>query len=120
PSDAPSLEAAFRLGADPAGQLRRAPTGLKSSLASLTFKTQENVVRYGDYTAVVLDPVDGSFWITGEYARDPATWAAWAANVAVDPIVIDRDSLDFTIGGSTSPAAQDVLVTGPSGAAWQV
>ena len=43
--------------------------------------------RWGDYSSTVIDPSDGSFWITHEYARVLATgggnngrWGTWHAN----------------------------------------
>ncbi|MCH8877585.1 MAG: hypothetical protein IIA89_12300 [Chloroflexi bacterium] len=46
--------------------------------------------RWGDYSSTVIDPADGSFWITHEYVRVAATgagdnsrWGTWHANFAV-------------------------------------
>ena len=47
----------------------------------------ETPERWGDYSATVIDPADGSFWIAHEYAKVAATgagndgrWGTWLAN----------------------------------------
>lgn len=32
---------------------------------------ETNVLRWGDYNGVAVDPVDGSYWVIGQYAKDP-------------------------------------------------
>ena len=41
--------------------------------------------RWGDFAAVSADPVDGSLWITHEYARSGAAnnWGTWFAEISV-------------------------------------
>ncbi|MEO6036051.1 MAG: autotransporter-associated beta strand repeat-containing protein, partial [Verrucomicrobiota bacterium] len=41
--------------------------------------------RWGDFAAVSADPVDGSLWITHEYARSSAAnnWGTWFAQISV-------------------------------------
>lgn len=43
--------------------------------------------RWGDYAAVSVDPTDGTFWITHEWARSSTgnDWGTWWAQIAVTP-----------------------------------
>src|SRR5262249_36254108 len=62
----PSLVVAGRLATDPPGKLT-ALSGL-----AIGSGVQVNVfrARWGDYAAIVLDPVDDcTFWMTGEYIK---------------------------------------------------
>jgi Immune inhibitor A-like, MAM domain len=65
----PSLRYTGRLAADPAGTM---PQG-ESSLVAGTASNASN--RYGDYSAMSVDPVDDcTFWFTGEY-NATSTWS---------------------------------------------
>lgn len=32
---------------------------------------EENVLRWGDYNGAAVDPQDGTYWVIGQYAKDP-------------------------------------------------
>jgi hypothetical protein len=65
--------------------------------------------RGGDYSATVVDPVDGSFWSGQEYQADNLgadDWGTWVANYtvtfgplvfALDPPAVREGSPDFTL-----------------------
>ena len=42
-------------------------------------------IRYGDYNGMTIDPVDGSFWITGNY-NPSSQWATRVANFSISPV----------------------------------
>jgi hypothetical protein len=61
----PGIRATGRLAGDPAGQLQ-AETALQDGTGSQL----PNLSRWGDYSAMSVDPVDDStFWFTSEYIR---------------------------------------------------
>ncbi len=47
--------------------------------------TASNSNRYGDYSTLTVDPVDGTFWVTAQYSPTPA----WATRVAHFEIPFD-------------------------------
>jgi len=76
----PSIRYAGRLATDP-------PNGLYQGERTLhegTFVQWNNINRWGDYSALTVDPVgDCTFWFTSEYyeADDPASIAEWQTRV---------------------------------------
>jgi N-acetylneuraminic acid mutarotase len=60
----PSIRAAGRLASDPAGQLAQGESEMIAGTGSQTHPA----ARWGDYSALSLDPTDGcTFWYTNEY-----------------------------------------------------
>jgi hypothetical protein len=56
-----------------------------------TCSTGFNGVRWGDYSAAVVDPTSGDVWVAGEYApslTDKADWGTGAAHMAITPSVL--------------------------------
>jgi hypothetical protein len=93
----PGLRYAGRLNGDPLGTLTRG----EYTLASGSAANASN--RYGDYSAMTVDPVDGcTFWFTGEY--NPA--AAWSTRIG---------AFTFDSCGCTPPAAPATLAATADG-----
>jgi hypothetical protein len=60
----PSIRYTGRLAADPAGQMSQGEAVITSGTGSQT----GNLHRWGDYSSIMADPVDGcTFWYTTEY-----------------------------------------------------
>ena len=100
----PSLRYAGRLAGDPAGTL---PQG-ENNLIGGTASSGSN--RYGDYSAMSVDPVDGcTFWFTGEYnvasqwsTRIGAISFAGCAGTCVNNVIEGGEVCDGTdLGGAT-------------------
>lgn len=74
PSTFPGLRYTGRLASDPLGQMTQGENLIIDGASS-----QNGSVRWGDYAALSVDPVDGStFWFTSEYG----TGGAWSTQVA--------------------------------------
>ncbi len=92
----PSLRYAGRLSTDPAGTL---PQG-EHSIVEGTARNGSN--RYGDYSAMSLDPSDDcTFWFTGEYN----TASGWSTRIA---------SMKFDGCGGPPPASPTITQTSGS------
>lgn len=76
----PSLYFAGRLASDPPSTLRSRVL-LKAGNSSLDPPSSVN--RYGDYFGIALDPVDGTFWVAGQYAKTSTEWGMWVSNIAL-------------------------------------
>ena len=83
----PGIRITGRAFCDAANTMTVAETSIKSGAAA------NSSTRYGDYNALVVDPVDGSFWLTANYNQT----AAWSTSVS-----------HFTI--SPCPQPQDISV----------
>jgi len=80
-----------RLSTDPAGTLTQSETTIQSGSGSQNFE------RWGDYSAMTVDPSDGcSFWYTNEYVVANGTWATKVASFKFDAC----GSPGFTLSGS--------------------
>jgi hypothetical protein len=77
-----SAEYSVRLASDPLNVMREGYRfKLGEAIYFKDFGSGRN--RWGDYTAVCVDPVnDTTFWACGQYAKSPSnTWATWIAEV---------------------------------------
>jgi len=71
PSEYISMARVMRLATDPPGTMR-SPVTLKESTAPYPFN------RWGDYSAVSVDPSDGrTFWMHHEYTPGGGSWNTW-------------------------------------------
>ncbi len=73
----PSIRVAGRLSGDPAGQLSQGEQTLIAGTGSQTGSDSSGRGRWGDYSAMQVDPTDGcTFWYTQEYIQTtgPANW----------------------------------------------
>ena len=92
-----SMYVTGRKADDPLGTMR-APVLVKAGEATYTVEDQipDFVVdappyRVGDFSGLVVDPVDGTFWAANEYATAPlppspifvANWGTWIANFEI-------------------------------------
>jgi hypothetical protein len=78
----PSIRMTGRLAGDAAGTMQ-AETLLKAGTGS----QQANLSRWGDYSAMTVDPVDDcTFWYTSEYLKTNGTWNwnTWIASFKFD------------------------------------
>jgi hypothetical protein len=76
PSISPSIRYAGRLFGDPPGELPLAETSIVEGPGA-----QSSSNRWGDYSAMTVDPVDDcTFWYTSEYYA--VTGAAWRTRIA--------------------------------------
>ncbi len=73
----PSIRFTGRTGCDALGQMTIAEQSLKEGTSF------NNSNRWGDYSCLVTDPSDGSFWYTGSYAS-AGTWSTYIGNFDVD------------------------------------
>ncbi len=88
PSEFISMGTAFRYASDPPGSFGT-PVLRKSSTGPYTSS------RWGDYSAVNVDPSDGfTFWAHHEYAES-SSWRTWVTGFtpSFDPADIDRDGV---------------------------
>ena len=72
PDEFISMETAYRSAADPPGTFQ---PGVQSAVNSGPY----NSGRWGDYSAVNVDPADGTFWAHHEYAEG-SSWRTWVQN----------------------------------------
>ena len=106
PDEFISMATAFRYAADPAGMFRPMVVH-KTSVGPFT------VGRWGDYSAIEIDPLDGlTVWAHGEYAENDS-WRTWVAGFTpvFDPADLNFDGvvgiLDFLIViGSWGPCPE--------------
>lgn len=85
-SEFPSIYFTGRLSTDLRNTLRPVRL-LKAGNAALdnpeTLGRHAGQNRYGGAFSVALDPIDGSFWVVGEYMKTRAEWATWVSNIVV-------------------------------------
>jgi subtilisin-like proprotein convertase family protein len=92
----PSLKFTGRLAGDAAGTMTLAETDLIAGSAT------NGSNRYGDYSAMSIDPIDGcTFWFTGEYNAG-TSWSTRIGAIRLDPC----GSPDFYL--AASPPQQSV------------
>src|SRR5664279_805419 len=66
----------------------------------------QNLSRWGDYSAMSVDPVDDcTFWYTSEYLKTSGTWN-WSTRIASFKFPNCGSSPDFSL--SASPTSQTV------------
>lgn len=64
----PGIRYAGRLSTDPAGQMAQGEAVLLNGTGSQTSYLLNPITRWGDFTAMTIDPSDGcTFWYTNEY-----------------------------------------------------
>ncbi len=103
-----------RLANDPAGFMGSQPLAEGLGHYIVTFSGERN--RWGDYTGIVLDPVDQTnFWALSEYAAATNTWGTRVGKIRVEPwtgshLISKIDSLDF--GNVEAGMVGDTLAIG--------
>jgi len=76
---------AYRSAADPPGTLR-APVLMKDGEGPYVQAAGDGRIRWGDYSATTVDPIDGtSFWTIQEYATlATGRWGTWWGKIAAE------------------------------------
>ena len=78
----PSLYYTGRLSTDPPNTLR--PLALLRAGTSTVELVNNFRNRYGGYFGIALDPVDGSIWIFGDYAKATDEVGKWVGKTDFD------------------------------------
>ena len=100
-----SADYAFRLAADLPGALP-VNTVLKAGSANYQLLDSNGDNRWGDYSAIAVDPTDGSFWMLAEYAVASNRWGTWVGNF--------RPTSSVTLVAAVLPSSRSVLVGTPA------
>ena len=103
PTTNPAIRYATRLVTDPAGTLQAEESIIEGG------GVQTGIVRWGDYSAMSVDPTDEcTFWFTSEYHDVSDTGFNWNTRVGVfkEPTCTGTLGPDFTI--ETAPVSQDI------------
>ncbi|MCB9889012.1 MAG: hypothetical protein H6836_05500 [Planctomycetes bacterium] len=92
-----SIGRAFRLASDPLGTMR------PMDIIQTNTVVYSNAGRWGDYSAVSVDPADNAtFWYFHEFATSSA-WSTWVANKTVEkPLSVDVTRLSQATGGKAT------------------
>jgi hypothetical protein len=121
----PNVSYALHLGTDPLNSFQapvvaKASAGFYDSFYSGPAGRRE---RWGDFSACVVDPDDGCFWVANEYAYTSvildSDWGTWIAKFcpappAVDPIPDGVETFDEFDFGETTQGEQFVHDQMPS------
>ena len=78
---------------------------------------QTQTVRWGDYSAMVVDPSDGSFWYQNEYTVDETGFGKWdthIGNFAFDPDDDTAPDAIADLAGSAQANTIDLTWTAPA------
>ena len=103
----PSIRYTGRLATDPLNTMQAETIVMAGTGSQL-----QNLSRWGDYSAMTVDPVDDcTFWYTNEYLKTNGTWnwSTWITSFTF-PGCGGTPTPDFTI--SASPASQTVTAGG--------
>jgi hypothetical protein len=120
PNNFPSIRFTGRKDCDPLGVMTEPETTVIAGSAPSTSN------RYGDYNAMTIDPVDGSFWFTANY-NPTGQWATRIANFSISPcatctpasITTQPVGATTCVGNNTSFSVV-AAGTAPLGYQWQV
>jgi len=99
----PGIRFAGRLAGDPLNQLTQSETALVQGLGyqCCTFSDGATNTRWGDYSAMTIDPDGCTFWYTGEYYD-------------AEPTTLAQDNWLTRIGSFTLPGCTTGALTAPS------
>ncbi len=120
PNNFPSIRFTGRKACDPLGVM----TEPEQAVIAGSAPSSSN--RYGDYNAMTIDPIDGSFWFTANY-NPTGQWATRIANFSISPcstctpasITTQPSSATTCVGNNTSYTVV-AAGTAPLGYQWQV
>jgi len=72
-------------------------TGLMTATETIAAKGngKNGLSRYGDYNGIVTDPVDGSFWLTGQY-NPTGDWSTRIVHFSITPCVATQVNTSAT------------------------
>ena len=102
-SEFPSAYYTARLAGDPPSTLQ-ASALLKAGGSTYEKLDPNGTNRWGDYSAIAVDRVDGSFWAFAEYATGGATWGMW----------VGQFSLPTALVSAVLPSSRSVQVSTPA------
>ena len=104
----PSIRYTGRLATDPLGTMPQGENTLIEGTGS-----QSVINRWGDYSAMSVDPVDDStFWFTGEYVLTSGEWATRIGSFSFDPVVEEpNDTISEAIDTGLSSASPGTFST---------
>ncbi|TAH34415.1 MAG: hypothetical protein EYC70_15855 [Planctomycetota bacterium] len=94
PNELISVERTFRVPSDPPGTML---PGTQQQVST----SPETGSRWGDYSGIEIDPIDGSFWNSHEYRT--SGWRVWIANFDVGGG-----------GGSCGGGTNGIVLSGPN------
>jgi uncharacterized repeat protein (TIGR01451 family) len=123
-SDYLSMYVTARVASDPAGTME-APVLVPAGKGLANYTDFANPHRAGDLSGINVDPVDGSFWATNEFANTQGTanWGTAVANFSASAPANTADMAVTTTGPSSVTAGTNATYTititnnGPSSAA---
>jgi hypothetical protein len=111
-NDYAGVAVAGRLRTDPPGTIRP-PTLAVVSESAYNLTRDGNPHRWGDYSAIVVDPNDDmTMWAFQEYTRAPNTWGVQAIQLKALPPATPSSALPAVVVQGLS--AVDVVITGTS------
>ncbi len=104
----PSIRVAGRLAGDPAGELSQGETTLMAGSGSQT----NSQSRWGDYSALQVDPTDGcTFWYTNEYLTTTSN-ADWHTRIGSFKFPSCTAGPHGTLTGTVTDASNNAPITG--------
>src|SRR5215469_1656575 len=107
----PSIRVAGRLAGDPAGQMSQGEETLIAGTGSQT-GNQDGRGRWGDYSAMQVDPTDGcTFWYTQEYIQTTGG-ASWQTRVGSFKFPSCTAGPHGTLTGTVTDASNNNPITG--------
>ncbi|MFZ6027010.1 MAG: Kelch repeat-containing protein [Chloroflexota bacterium] len=110
----PSIRYTVHAYSDPLGTMQ-AESELMAGAGS-----QTNTQRWGDYSAMVVDPTDDcTFWLTNEYHDSPNTGFSWDTRIGAFRVPSCTGSLGYTgeLNGTVTSASTSAPIAGANVAA---
>jgi methionine-rich copper-binding protein CopC/protocatechuate 3,4-dioxygenase beta subunit len=113
PTEYPSVHDTGRTSADPLGLMETPALAVAGTATYSDF-----AFRWGDYSGISIDPVDGSIWSGAEYstsalAGQPANWATFISHFSIAPTVISSDPAAGSIVTGTPPTTFSLTFSEP-------
>jgi hypothetical protein len=105
----PAIRFTGRAASDPLGSMQA-----ESSIVEGTGSQTANLSRWGDYSAMTVDPVDDcTFWYTNEYLKTSGTFN-WSTQIASFTLAGCGPAATPDFSLSASPSSQTVTQGGPA------
>jgi protocatechuate 3,4-dioxygenase beta subunit/methionine-rich copper-binding protein CopC len=113
PTEFPSVYETARVTSDPLGTME---TPVLAHAGTATYS--DFAFRWGDYSGISVDPVDGSIWTGAEYSTSllsgfPANWATWISHFSVAPSVVASNPAAGSVVSGTAPTTFSLTFTEP-------
>jgi hypothetical protein len=112
-SEYPSVYDTGRSTADPTGTME---TTALAHAGTATYS--DFAFRWGDYSGIGIDPVDGTFWSGAEYSTatlsgDAANWATWISHFTIAPVVTSSVPAAGSVVTGTAPTTFSLTFSAP-------